>query len=152
MSCCRAYCSSPVTPPTSCVRYGAACRSDHNGLFAYMSLLPDPVIPPCILPCQMHVLLLEEACTEQQRTLLGQETATALGELTSLVDRAACESSIVRTIVALSKDRVWAVRVAVAAALPSVAAGAEPATRAGVPSDVSGYQCSDRSTQIQSLG
>lgn len=35
----------------------------------------------------------------------------------------ACETLCVQGIVALSKDRVWAVRVAAAAAVPSIAAG-----------------------------
>lgn len=52
-----------------------------------------------------------------------QESATALAELASSVTPDACESLCVKGIVTLSKDRVWAVRVAAAAAVPSVAIG-----------------------------
>lgn len=52
-----------------------------------------------------------------------QESATALAEMASSVSPDACETLCVRGIVTLSKDRVWAVRVAAAAAIPAIAAG-----------------------------
>lgn len=55
-----------------------------------------------------------------------QESATALAEMASSVTPDACETLCVRGIVTLSKDRVWAVRVAAAAAIPAIAAGKPP--------------------------
>lgn len=52
-----------------------------------------------------------------------QESATALAEMASSVTPEACETLCVEGIVTLSRDRVWAVRVAAAAAVPSVAVG-----------------------------
>ena len=55
--------------------------------------------------------------------MVTQESATALAEMASSVAPEACETLCVRGIVTLSKDRVWAVRVAAAAAIPAIAAG-----------------------------
>ena len=57
---------------------------------------------------------------------LVQESATALAEMASSVTPEACEDLCVKGIVQLSKDRVWAVRVAAAAAIPPIAAGETP--------------------------
>ena len=55
-----------------------------------------------------------------------QESATALAEMASSVHPDACEEHCVQGILKLTKDRVWAVRVAAAAALPGVARGRAP--------------------------
>lgn len=59
----------------------------------------------------------------QQAAAILQESATALAEMAASVTSEACESQCVKGIVLLSKDRVWAVRVAAAAAIPSIAMG-----------------------------
>ena len=75
--------------------------------------------------CRRSLALVQ--CAEDARiensSVAVQESATALAEMASSVTPEACETMCVRGIVTLSKDRVWAVRVAAAAAVPAIAAG-----------------------------
>lgn len=80
-----------------------------------------------------------------------QECATALAELATSVTAVACEAQCVRGIVTLSKDRVWAVRVAAAAAIPAIAAGQCTPGNPGPSLCLSCYSSHDRLACIQQV-